>query len=111
MTKNSFVAEVTFNGLNLFFPIFPFDPPENIKKPKFFQCFWGDQTGTLGKKKLISRRSISNILLDLNSRVTRNFAKSNLEYHTCLFNSFIHIVEKWPNSLLKSCSVHTVKFV
>ena len=33
--------------LTLYFPMFPFDPPENIRKPK------GDQKGTLGSKGLI----------------------------------------------------------
>ena len=35
-----------------FFPMFPFDPPENIRKPKVFQCFQEDQKGTLGRKGL-----------------------------------------------------------
>ena len=34
----------------LFFPIFPFDPPENIGKPLVFRCSLGDQKGKLGKK-------------------------------------------------------------
>ena len=38
--------------LTLFFPMFPFDPPENIRKPKVFWCFQGDQKGTLGSKGL-----------------------------------------------------------
>ena len=29
--------------------MFPFDPPENIPKPKVFLCFQGDQKGTLGR--------------------------------------------------------------
>ena len=29
--------------LTFFFPIFPFDPPKNIRKPKVFWCFQGDQ--------------------------------------------------------------------
>ena len=29
----------------------PFDPPENIRKPKVF-CFQGDQKGILGRKGL-----------------------------------------------------------
>ena len=37
--------------LTLYFPMFPFDPPENIRKPKIF-CFQGDQMGTLGSKGL-----------------------------------------------------------
>ena len=36
--------------LTLFFPMFPFDPPENIKKPAVFICFQGDQKGILGRK-------------------------------------------------------------
>ena len=32
--------------------MFPFDPPENIRKPKVFSCFQGDQKGTLGSKGL-----------------------------------------------------------
>ena len=32
--------------------MFPFDPPENIRKPKVFSCFQGDQKGTLGRKGL-----------------------------------------------------------
>ena len=39
--------------LTLYFPMFPFDPPENIRKPKVFGCFRGDQKGTLGSKGLI----------------------------------------------------------
>ena len=33
--------------------MFPFDPPENIRKPLVFWCFQGDQKGTLGRKGLI----------------------------------------------------------
>ena len=38
--------------LTLYFPMFPFDPPENIRKPFVFSCFQGDQKGTLGSKGL-----------------------------------------------------------
>ena len=31
--------------------MFPFDPPENIRKPKVFWCFQGDLKGTLGRKE------------------------------------------------------------
>ena len=40
-------------SLTLFFPIFPFDPPEIIRKPLVFLYFQGDQKGTLGRKGLI----------------------------------------------------------
>ena len=32
--------------------MFPFDPPEYIRKLKVFWCFQGDQKGTLGSKGL-----------------------------------------------------------
>ena len=38
---------------NPFLPIFPFDPPENITKPKVFLYFQGYQKGALGRKGLI----------------------------------------------------------
>ena len=38
--------------LTLYFPMFPFHPPENVRKPKVFCCFQGDQKGTLGSKGL-----------------------------------------------------------
>ena len=38
--------------LTLYFPMFPFDPPENIIKPNVFWSFQGDQKGTLGSKGL-----------------------------------------------------------
>ena len=38
--------------LTLFFPMFAFDPPENIRKPLVFLCFQGHQKGTLGRKGL-----------------------------------------------------------
>ena len=38
--------------LTLFFPMFPFDPPENVWKPKVFWRFQGDRKGTLEKKGL-----------------------------------------------------------
>ena len=38
--------------LTLYFPMFHFDPPENIRKPLVFWCFQGDQKGTLGSKGL-----------------------------------------------------------
>ena len=34
--------------------MFPFDPPKDIKKPKVFWCFQGDQKGTLVRKGLRS---------------------------------------------------------
>ena len=37
-------------NLSLFLPMCFFDPPENIKKPKVFYYFQGDQKGPLGNK-------------------------------------------------------------
>ena len=39
-------------NLTLSFPMFSFDPRENIRKPKVFCSFQGDQKGTLGRKGL-----------------------------------------------------------
>ena len=39
-------------ALTLSFPMFPFDPPEIIRKPKVFLYFQGDQKGKLGTKGL-----------------------------------------------------------
>ena len=62
MTKVAIMAGETANiskyvenvTLTLFFPMFPFDPPENIRKPLVFGCFQGDQKGTLERKGLMS---------------------------------------------------------
>ena len=53
MKMINFTFQESFSGaLTLYFPMFPFDPPENIRKPKVFWCFQGDQKGTLGSKGL-----------------------------------------------------------
>ena len=38
--------------LIFFFPMFPFDLPENIRKPKVSKSFQGNEKGTLGRKGL-----------------------------------------------------------
>ena len=38
--------------LTLLFPVFPFDPPENIRKPLVFWFFQGNWKGTLRRKGL-----------------------------------------------------------
>ena len=38
--------------LTRFFPMFPFDPPENIRKSNIFWCFQEDQKETLEGKWL-----------------------------------------------------------
>ena len=43
---------VMITYLTLFLPVFPFDPPENIRKPLVFGCFEGNQKGVLGRKVL-----------------------------------------------------------
>ena len=50
--KNQYPLFYVSLRLTLFFPMFPFDPPENIRKPLGFGCFQGDQEGTLGRKGL-----------------------------------------------------------
>ena len=51
-------ASTTWSYLNLFVPMFPFDPLENIRKPLLFSCFQGDQKRTLGRKELINGSNI-----------------------------------------------------
>ena len=42
--------------LTPFFPMFSFNPPENIRKPKVYWYFHRDQNRTLKRKRLISWR-------------------------------------------------------
>ena len=44
--------------LTLFFPMFPFDLPENIRKPLVFWSFQGDQKGKVGRKRLTCKMNI-----------------------------------------------------
>ena len=50
---SKFIKHLTYS-LVLFFPMFPFDLPENNRKPLVFWYFQGDQKGTLGRKGLIN---------------------------------------------------------
>ena len=53
MKNNKYVGgKIPIQILTLYFPMFPFDSPENIRKPFVFWCFQGDQKGTLGSKGL-----------------------------------------------------------
>ena len=49
--------------------MFPFDPPENIRKPKVFWCFQGDQRRTLGRKELITSSEMQKV----NNQVLEEF--------------------------------------
>ena len=53
--------------LTHFFPMFPFDPPENIRKPKIF-CFQGGQKGTLRRKGFSNYASNLSLLCELYCR-------------------------------------------
>ena len=46
----------------------------------------------------------------LQSKVYRIFTSFHMFLRNC-FNSFMHNVVKWPNILLKSCGVNTVRFL
>ena len=46
-------------GLTLFFSMFPFDAPENIRKPKVLWCFQEDQKGILGRKGLNRKKVLT----------------------------------------------------
>ena len=39
--------------------MFPFDAPENIRKPKFYDVFRGDQKGILGRKGLNRKKVLT----------------------------------------------------
>ena len=54
--------------------MFPFDPPENIRKPKVFWCFQGDQKGILGSKGLKKNLFWQN--------TEKNFAGCGIAPHT-----------------------------
>ena len=45
--------------------MFPFDPPENIRKSLVFWCFQGEQKGTLGSKGLNPKPVSTEQVLDL----------------------------------------------
>ena len=47
-----FLFQMTQSLLTLFVPMFPFDTPENVRKPPVSRGFQGDQKGTLGRKGL-----------------------------------------------------------
>ena len=49
---STYGSEFQQSNLTFFFQIFPFDLPENIRKPLVFWCFQGDQKETLGRKGL-----------------------------------------------------------
>ena len=48
--------------LTLFFPVLPFDPPENIRKPLVFWCFQVDQKGTLGRKRVMKSNIVEVVI-------------------------------------------------
>ena len=65
--------------------MFPFDPPENIRKPKVFWCFQGDQKGTFGRKGLTLRNNVplkNNYEIILNYKM--NFEIQNAENRSTL---------------------------
>ena len=49
---------------NPFFPMFPFDPPENLRKPKVFWYFQGGLKENIGRKRANSRTGFINKMND-----------------------------------------------
>ena len=99
MIKGYFYIYFDSHSLTLYFPMFPFHPPENIRKPLVFLCFQGDQMGTLGSKGL----KYNNFLLlgDFNSQPTEEAMKS-----FCQIYSFKNLLDKptcYKNSTNPSC--------
>ena len=69
-------VRIRLSLLTLFFPMFPFDPSENIKKPLIISCFQGDQKGTLGRKGLMTKENSNSNSTKANSSELINFDSS-----------------------------------
>ena len=52
MLANALFYPSGMKWLTLLFPMFPFDLPQNIRKPLVFSCFQGEQKRTLERKRL-----------------------------------------------------------
>ena len=55
--------------------MFPFDPPENIRKPLVFWYFQGDQEGTFSRRGLNIANCetlVSNVQENVNHKVVEN---------------------------------------
>ena len=59
--------------------MFPFDPPENIRKPKVFLCFQEDRKGTLGNKGLINPLKKINPMSRRKKSFTKNIKESTIK--------------------------------
>ena len=55
--------------------MFPFDSPENIRKPKVYCCFQGDKNGTLGRK-VLNKFIISYVIIHKYSKHVYNVVVS-----------------------------------
>ena len=65
--------------------MFPFDPPENIRKPLVLGCFQGDQKGTSGRYGLSNDDLVKNIVKRLPLLRDDNFRKFSLSGTIYLF--------------------------
>ena len=59
---------------NPFFSMFPFDPPENVKKTSGFRTFSGESKGNFGKKRVNSFLANVLILYPLKRNKTKCFS-------------------------------------
>ena len=65
--------------------MFPFDPPENIRKPLVFWCFQGDQKGTLGRIWITPSSYLYNFFIFV-ADTTWYFKSENNEQKTWTFH-------------------------
>ena len=74
--------------LTLFFSMFHFDPPENIRKPLVF-CFQGDQKRTLGRKSInwVLNTPLGWIFLE-----TLSFKKNSTYHHHRALHSLLWFI-------------------
>ena len=56
-------CKTSVNSLTLSFSMFPFDPPENIRKPKVFMMFSGGSKRNIGKKRV--KGTLENMFLKI----------------------------------------------
>ena len=74
--------------------MFPFNPPENIRKPKVFWCFQGDQRGSLGSKGLTWSIFFCVMII---AKGTEN--KFSINWSSKTVNPLNANPEKWSNTL------------
>ena len=95
---------IPLDYLTLSFPMFPFDHPENIRKPKIFWCFQGDQKGTLGRKGLKFRKMLHNMVAALFNKLSWD-SVACVTWSSVICNSIVFIPASLESILFGSLLV------